>query len=98
MASYSQRGAKVVSITAKDKLRQQLGKNLDLGGGSGASLPVGIVKSIAEADGVRFKNHLDGRELFLGPREAMRIQEALGPLHQRLRERAAPERRASRPG
>lgn len=34
MASFSQHGAKVVSITAKDKLRQQLGKNLDLGGGS----------------------------------------------------------------
>lgn len=31
-----------------------------------------------ETDGVRFRNHLDGRELFLGPAEAMRIQEALG--------------------
>ena len=28
--------------------------------------------------GVRFKSHLDGRELFLGPEEAMEIQEALG--------------------
>ena len=34
MASFSQHGAKVVSITAKDKLRQQLAKNLDLRGGS----------------------------------------------------------------
>ncbi|MDH3701359.1 MAG: phosphonoacetate hydrolase [Alphaproteobacteria bacterium] len=34
MASFSQHGAKVVSITAKDKLRQQLAKNLDLSGGS----------------------------------------------------------------
>ena len=31
-----------------------------------------------EERGVRFKSHLDGRELFLGPAEAMRIQEALG--------------------
>lgn len=31
-----------------------------------------------EQDGVRFRSHLDGRPLFLGPAEVMRIQEALG--------------------
>ena len=34
MAELSHRGAKVASITAKDKLRQQLGKNMVLGNGS----------------------------------------------------------------
>ena len=34
MAEFSRHGATVVSITAKDKLRQQLGKNMDLTGGS----------------------------------------------------------------
>lgn len=34
MAELSHRGAKVASITAKDKLRQQLGKNMVLGDGS----------------------------------------------------------------
>jgi len=34
MAAFSRKGAKVVSITAKDKLRQQLGKNMDLSRGS----------------------------------------------------------------
>ncbi len=29
-------------------------------------------------DGVYFKSHLDGRELFLGPRESIKIQEKLG--------------------
>jgi tRNA-guanine family transglycosylase len=29
-------------------------------------------------EGVRFRSHIDGRELFLGPKEAMRIQNALG--------------------
>ncbi len=29
-------------------------------------------------DGVRFKSFLDGRELFLGPKESIKIQEALG--------------------
>jgi len=29
-------------------------------------------------EGVRFRSHIDGSELFLGPREAVRIQEALG--------------------
>ena len=30
------------------------------------------------ADGVRFNSHVDGRELFLGPRESMAVQRALG--------------------
>lgn len=34
MAEFSRHGGKVVSITAKDKLRQQLGKDMDLAGGS----------------------------------------------------------------
>ena len=34
MAEFSRHGAKVVSITAKDKLRKQLQKNMDLSGGS----------------------------------------------------------------
>jgi phosphonoacetate hydrolase len=34
MAEFSRRGARVVSITAKDKLRRQLGKDMDLSGGS----------------------------------------------------------------
>jgi phosphonoacetate hydrolase len=34
MAEFSRHGAKVVSITAKDKLRKQLGKEMDLAGGS----------------------------------------------------------------
>ena len=34
LAEFSKRGAKVVAITAKDKLRRQLGKNLDIAGGS----------------------------------------------------------------
>ncbi len=34
MAEFSRHGAQVVSITAKDKLRQQLQKDMDLGGGS----------------------------------------------------------------
>jgi phosphonoacetate hydrolase len=34
LGSFSHRGARVVSITAKDKLRQQLGKDFDIGGGS----------------------------------------------------------------
>src|SRR6266581_2393804 len=34
MAEFSRHGARVVSITAKDKLRRQLGKAMDLAGGS----------------------------------------------------------------
>jgi phosphonoacetate hydrolase len=34
LAAFSQAGAKVVSITAKDKLRQQLGKDMDIAGGA----------------------------------------------------------------
>ena len=34
MAEFSRHGARVVSITAKDKLRRQLGKDMDLEGGS----------------------------------------------------------------
>jgi phosphonoacetate hydrolase len=34
LACFADAGAKVVSITAKDKLRRQLGKDLDLAGGS----------------------------------------------------------------
>lgn len=34
MAEFSRHGARVVSITAKDKLRKQLGKDMDLTGGS----------------------------------------------------------------
>jgi phosphonoacetate hydrolase len=34
MAEFSRQGATVVSITAKDKLRKQLGKEMDLAGGS----------------------------------------------------------------
>jgi phosphonoacetate hydrolase len=34
LAEFSRQGAKVASITAKDKLRQQLGKNMDIAGGS----------------------------------------------------------------
>jgi phosphonoacetate hydrolase len=34
MAEFSRRGARVVSITAKDKLRRQLGKDMDIAGGS----------------------------------------------------------------
>ena len=34
MAAFSRKGATVASITAKDKLRQQLGKNMDLAHGS----------------------------------------------------------------
>jgi phosphonoacetate hydrolase len=34
MAAFSRRGVTVASITAKDKLRQQLGKNMDFGAGS----------------------------------------------------------------
>ncbi len=34
MAEFSRHGARVVSITAKDKLRKQLGKDMDLAGGS----------------------------------------------------------------
>jgi phosphonoacetate hydrolase len=34
MAEFSRRGARVASITAKDKLRRQLGKGMDLSGGS----------------------------------------------------------------
>jgi phosphonoacetate hydrolase len=34
LAEFSRQGAKVVSITAKDKLRQQLGKDMNIAGGS----------------------------------------------------------------
>ncbi|MBV8752557.1 MAG: phosphonoacetate hydrolase [Hyphomicrobiales bacterium] len=34
LASFSRRGAKVISITAKDKLRRQLGKDMDIAGGA----------------------------------------------------------------
>jgi phosphonoacetate hydrolase len=34
LAEFSRRGAKVASITAKDKLRQQLGKDMDIAGGA----------------------------------------------------------------
>ena len=34
LAKFSQKGAKVVSITAKDKLRKLLGRNVDIAGGS----------------------------------------------------------------
>jgi phosphonoacetate hydrolase len=34
LAQFSRAGAKVISITAKDKLRQQLGKDMDIWGGS----------------------------------------------------------------
>ncbi len=34
MAEFSRHGAKVASVTAKDKLRRQLGKDMDLAGGS----------------------------------------------------------------
>lgn len=34
LAEFSKKGAKVVSITAKDKLRRQLGKDMAIGGGS----------------------------------------------------------------
>lgn len=34
LSMFSRQGAKVVAITAKDKLRRQLGKNLDMAGGS----------------------------------------------------------------
>lgn len=34
LAEFSRAGAKVVSIAAKDKLRQQLGKDMDIAGGS----------------------------------------------------------------
>ena len=34
LCQFARAGARVVSITAKDKLRRQLGKNLDLAGGS----------------------------------------------------------------
>jgi phosphonoacetate hydrolase len=34
LSMFSRQGAKVVAITAKDKLRRQLGKNLDIAGGS----------------------------------------------------------------
>jgi phosphonoacetate hydrolase len=34
LAAFSRRGAKVISITAKDKLRQQLGKDMDIAGGA----------------------------------------------------------------
>src|SRR3989441_2882721 len=34
MAEFSRHGARVVSITAKDKLRRQLGNDMDLAGGS----------------------------------------------------------------
>ena len=34
LCQFARAGARVVSITAKDKLRRQLGKNLDLSGGS----------------------------------------------------------------
>ena len=37
MAEFSRHGAKVVSITAKDKLREQLGKNMDIAGGHAIS-------------------------------------------------------------
>jgi phosphonoacetate hydrolase len=34
LAEFSHHGAKVASVTAKDKLRQQLGKDMDIAGGS----------------------------------------------------------------
>ena len=34
LAEFSRQGARVVSVTAKDKLRRQLGNNLDMSGGS----------------------------------------------------------------
>jgi len=34
LAEFSRNGAKVASVTAKDKLRQQLGKNMDIAAGS----------------------------------------------------------------
>ena len=34
LAEFSHRGAKVAAITAKDKLRQQLGKDMDIAGGA----------------------------------------------------------------
>src|ERR1700738_1998705 len=34
LAAFARAGAKVVSITAKDKLRQQLGKDMDVAGGA----------------------------------------------------------------
>src|SRR5256885_3463593 len=34
LATFGKAGAKVISITAKDKLRQQLGKDMDIAGGA----------------------------------------------------------------
>src|SRR5262249_26326564 len=41
MAEFSRHGARVASITAKDKLRRQLGKGIELSGGSGNFPPEG---------------------------------------------------------
>ena len=38
---------------------------------------LGALRKI-EAHGVRFRSHIDGAEVFLGPRESMRIQQQLG--------------------
>jgi len=38
---------------------------------------LGALRKI-EADGVRFRSHIDGSEWFLGPKESMQIQQALG--------------------
>ncbi len=38
---------------------------------------LGALRKI-EADGVRFRSHIDGRSIFLGPKESMEIQRQLG--------------------
>jgi phosphonoacetate hydrolase len=78
MAEFSRHGAKVVSITAKDKLRKQLGKDMDLAGGSvNFSSELADQCSLAEhgiADVVEFvgmpKPHIYSPELSLFVLEA----------------------------
>jgi phosphonoacetate hydrolase len=60
LAAFSQAGAKVASVTAKDKLRQQLGKDMDIAGG-------GINFSSEKADQcTRAENGIDDVLAFVG--------------------------------
>jgi queuine tRNA-ribosyltransferase/7-cyano-7-deazaguanine tRNA-ribosyltransferase len=65
-----------------------LGFGKDLGVGKVTKYPAKIERAVAKGtqpkflkitdDGVRFRSPLDGKELFLGPRESIAIQEKLG--------------------
>ena len=78
LSQFARAGAKVVSITAKDKLRKQLSKNLDLSKGS-------ISFSSEKADQCTMAENGAGCFVLPAVREALQAERALqaAPMHQK---------------